>query len=1173
MPTFVSAPSASGASVSGLVAPRRRFLDSLSERIAALEMMVIELESEPSSDGLRARLQSRLQAMAEASSALGLEMLETAFTSADNALARATGAGASKALAEVTETLRLVPSLVPPELNGTRGAQSAPAPKPPSEPVHVEADGLTSALVSDARPSFIQSKQRAEHTPKTPSASEHFATILSPSPPVVNTAADTRSSSGQTRRPKADVSVLARRRVLVADADPAMAWFLAGVLRSANADVVEARDGLEALRFAEEQPPDLIISDVTLPELDGFGLCRNLKSDVVLCTIPVLLVAWKEDVLQRVRELGAGADGYFIKEADASTIMRRCAEVLAPRVNVEARLRKEERVQGRIDGMTPYLLLRLACDVVDHAKVTFEDAGQRTVAYLGDGRLLSVERSCNDGPAQTGEHVLAPLLGMRAGRFTVERDGECLQPIFAGSLSHVLQPEVSKIRRAMRLLQGDGLRRVARVELELEVVEPYQLASPAIVQKLTQKLLSGVMPLLLAQTVSAGLLESVLADLARRGGVRAAFDRDGRDLLSDLDVRSLPFDLDVHTPTAGYQIMAAPGAPSIGQHSAPGDAQRAAQFTKQWVEQRVEGRAPARKDPEPEAVERVSTVHDEITPSCVSAQAKVVAQAEEEARSEAANEIPLDERSEHVTLEQACFRAPESEIAAKDIAASNTAASDEVAGAANDDVDAAQSDEVPSDVSAANLLTSDASPAPMFLELAPAPSRAERSVSKAASADDECDLGSAVFGELTGSPEPEPEVKVKPTAAASAIEAPAVSREPKAASRPAARAQAPASTGDLLVADRLRNASVPLSTSADVLLAPSPRGQTPAMRPVEPARSSAAPVTTRIGQTPAPRGAVNKGQTLLLDAAAASKPRSSKTPIGSVASAPSKAPAPITGDDSLEVWVARAHRWSVEAGQWLKAHRRTLRRPLGGRTAAHAAPSTPPGRPDTRTLDVRPLPLVNVVRPAAASAPETDLDVMGLGGSETTAPPKGVRPLSDVVGNKFTTRAVAAAKRAVLPAVSVLGASALAFYGFGAIVQRVQSATPQAAANVLAPPMADDLGADGEEQAEEDDLAIAPPGAKKEAPKLQMQTVELGLPDGISVAPDKGLLEINTAGGHKIYVDDVFIGRGPVRRIPLKAGSHSVVLRLDGDEDKASVEVLAGRRVRFEPQASASAAP
>lgn len=1172
MPTFVSAPSASGASVSGLVAPRRRFLDSLSERIAALEMMVIELESEPSSDGLRARLQSRLQAMAEASSALGLELLETAFTSADNALARATGAGASKALTEVTETLRLVPSLVPPELSSTRGAQSAPAPKPTTEPAtepgHVEADGLTSALVSDARPSFIQEKQKTEPTPRTPSASEHFATILSPPPPVVNTAADTRSPTGQTRRPKADISVLARRRVLVADADPAMAWFLAGVLRSANADVVEARDGLEALRFAEEQPPDLIISDVTLPELDGFGLCRNLKSDVVLCTIPVLLVAWKEDVLQRVRELGAGADGYFIKEADASTIMRRCAEVLAPRVNVEARLRKEERVQGRIDGMTPYLLLRLACDVVDHAKVTFEDAGQRTVAYLGDGRLLSVERSCNDGPAQTGEHVLAPLLGMRAGRFTVERDGECLQPIFAGSLSHVLQPEVSKIRRAMRLLQGDGLRRVARVELELEVVEPYQLASPAIVQKLTQKLLSGVMPLLLAQTVSAGLLESVLADLARRGGVRAAFDRDGRDLLSDLDVRSLPFDLDVHTPTAGYQIMAAPGAPSIGQHSAPGDAQRAAQFTKQWVEQRVEGRAPARKAPEPEAVDRVSTVHDEITPSCVSAQAKVVAQAEEEARSEAANEIPVNEPSEHVTLEQACFRAPESEIVA-----SKVAASDEVAGAANDDVDLVQSDEVPSDVSAANLLTSDASPAPLFLDLAPAPSRAEPTVSKPDSADDDCDLGSAVFGELTGSPEPEPEVKVKPSAVASAVEASESSRAPKAASRPAARPEARASTGDLLVADRLRNASAQLSTSADVLLAPSPRGQTPAMRPVEPARSSAAPVTTRIGQTPAPRGAVNKGQTLSLEAAGASKSRSSKTPIGSVASAPAKAPAPITGDDSLEVWVARAHRWSVEAGQWLKAHRRTLRRPLGVRSTASAAPSTPPGRPDTRTLDVRPLPLVNVVRPAAASAPETDLDVMGLGGSETTAPPKGVRPVTDGAPDKFTTRAVAAAKRAVLPAVSVLGASALAFYGFGAIVQRVQSATPQAAANVLAPPMADDLSADGEDQAEEDDLAIAPPGAKKEAPKLQMQTVELGLPDGITVAADKGLLEINTAGGHKIYVDDVFIGRGPVRRIPLKAGSHSVVLKLDGDEDKASVEVLAGRRVRFEPQASASAAP
>src|SRR5262249_7652046 len=70
---------------------------------------------------------------------------------------------------------------------------------------------------------------------------------------------------------------LARKVIVVADDDPAVTWFLSGVLQAAGAVVHEALDGTRALEVAFRFTPDLVISDILMPGLDGFALCRALK--------------------------------------------------------------------------------------------------------------------------------------------------------------------------------------------------------------------------------------------------------------------------------------------------------------------------------------------------------------------------------------------------------------------------------------------------------------------------------------------------------------------------------------------------------------------------------------------------------------------------------------------------------------------------------------------------------------------------------------------------------------------------------------------------------------------------------------------------------------------------------------------------------------------------------
>ena len=102
-------------------------------------------------------------------------------------------------------------------------------------------------------------------------------------------------TTARTRGPAADVR-LTGRRVVVADDDPGVTWFIADLLRTAGCQVYEALDGQRALELAYEHSPELVVSDILMPGLDGFALCRALKRDVALRDAPVVLLSWKEDL-------------------------------------------------------------------------------------------------------------------------------------------------------------------------------------------------------------------------------------------------------------------------------------------------------------------------------------------------------------------------------------------------------------------------------------------------------------------------------------------------------------------------------------------------------------------------------------------------------------------------------------------------------------------------------------------------------------------------------------------------------------------------------------------------------------------------------------------------------------------------------------------------------------
>ncbi len=135
-------------------------------------------------------------------------------------------------------------------------------------------------------------------------------------------------------------------RVLLADDNADLRAYLKRLL-SARYEVDAVADGAAALQVAQQRLPDLVLSDVMMPELDGFGLLRELRANPSTRAIPVILLSARAGEEATIEGLAAGADDYLTKPFSAREVLARIAahlEMANLRQEVSARVRELEAV-------------------------------------------------------------------------------------------------------------------------------------------------------------------------------------------------------------------------------------------------------------------------------------------------------------------------------------------------------------------------------------------------------------------------------------------------------------------------------------------------------------------------------------------------------------------------------------------------------------------------------------------------------------------------------------------------------------------------------------------------------------------------------------------------------------------------------------------------------------
>ena len=126
-----------------------------------------------------------------------------------------------------------------------------------------------------------------------------------------------------------DLRTTDRGNILVVDDTPANLRLLAGILNSQGYKVRPVPSGELALSATTGMPPDLILLDIMMPEMNGYEVCEKIKADERTCNIPVIFISAINDVLDKVKAFAVGGVDYIAKPFQMEEVLVRVETHLA----------------------------------------------------------------------------------------------------------------------------------------------------------------------------------------------------------------------------------------------------------------------------------------------------------------------------------------------------------------------------------------------------------------------------------------------------------------------------------------------------------------------------------------------------------------------------------------------------------------------------------------------------------------------------------------------------------------------------------------------------------------------------------------------------------------------------------------------------------------------------
>lgn len=203
--------------------------------------------------------------------------------------------------------------------------------------------------------------------------------------------------------------------LLLIDDNPDVMTYLRSCL-APDYRLLSAQNGQEGTQLAIKHVPDLVVTDVMMPVMDGYEVCRFLKNDERTSHIPVVMLTAKAGFESRMEGLEMGADAYLAKPFHQEELLVRIKNLLEVRLRLQQHYRK---VAGINAELFPFKLVKQQTPPVKEAEDYFMKKARRTVEAHLDDYEFNVEQLCKEiGMSHSHLHrKLSALTGCSASRF------------------------------------------------------------------------------------------------------------------------------------------------------------------------------------------------------------------------------------------------------------------------------------------------------------------------------------------------------------------------------------------------------------------------------------------------------------------------------------------------------------------------------------------------------------------------------------------------------------------------------------------------------------------------------------------------------------------------------------------------------------------------------------
>jgi len=196
-------------------------------------------------------------------------------------------------------------------------------------------------------------------------------------------------------------------------------------------EVAEAKDGVLGVELALKTIPDLIISDVMMPNMDGYELCRKLKQEIKTSHIPIILLTAKAEEQDKLAGLETGADDYLIKPFNSAELLARVKNLIELRRKLQEKYRRDFLLEpGEVQAVSAEEeFLQRACTTVAEHLSDPEFHVEQLVRHLHLSRV-SLHRKLRALVDQSASEFIRSLRLKRAAQLLKQETGNITEIAF-----------------------------------------------------------------------------------------------------------------------------------------------------------------------------------------------------------------------------------------------------------------------------------------------------------------------------------------------------------------------------------------------------------------------------------------------------------------------------------------------------------------------------------------------------------------------------------------------------------------------------------------------------------------------------------------------------------------------------------------------------------------------